>query len=375
MENNDLTCRETLDDTNDGGAMDREVARVMAVTPMPEAQSRALDSSEVTKMVTPPAATPEKPPEPQHEETVCSGEEVLPVCRAANWGSAFKPIQLDDLTVEANDEGQRKRHRAKRSRQPATSTWFSATSDWCTTPPFDRATEQICTHFGMLRDVDQTYPYVRRHAHRYGGLDGAAFFTWLGLRETGDHRIFPDGEEEFALAAPILLQLDQADWRLYSLFNANISIPVAPPIADHGEVNSVVHDHTDRRFSIAPMFAPPVGGITRMRQTDWMGIQRGMFLALEELARQAIHDQSAILHAMRRAKQLDVGSLEQASMESLVESLMNNQTSALIALLHHVVYAHRHALVRDRSTSGKAVVLRQPIFAKRRLFERYVTKD
>ena len=31
-------------------------------------------------------ATPEKPPEPQHEETVCSGEEVLPVCRAANWG-------------------------------------------------------------------------------------------------------------------------------------------------------------------------------------------------------------------------------------------------------------------------------------------------
>ena len=112
-----------------------------------------------------------------------------------------------------------------------------------------------------------------------------------------------------------------------------------------------------------------------MRQTDWMGIQRGMFLALEELARQAIHDQSAILHAMRRAKQLDVGSLEQASMESLVESLTNNQTSALIALLHHVVYAHRHALVRDRSTSGKAVVLRQPIFAKRRLFERYVTKD
>ena len=30
----------------------------------------------------------------------------------------------------------------------------------------------------------------------------AAFFTWLGLRETGDHRIFPDGEEEFVLARP-----------------------------------------------------------------------------------------------------------------------------------------------------------------------------
>ena len=65
--------------------MDREVARVMAVTPMPEAQSRVLNSSEVTKMVTLPAATPEKPPEPQQEETVCSGEEVLSECRAANW--------------------------------------------------------------------------------------------------------------------------------------------------------------------------------------------------------------------------------------------------------------------------------------------------
>ena len=55
MENDDLTCRETLDNTNEGSVTDREVARVMAVTPMPEVQSRVLDSSEVTKMVTPPS--------------------------------------------------------------------------------------------------------------------------------------------------------------------------------------------------------------------------------------------------------------------------------------------------------------------------------
>ena len=40
-------------------------------------------------------------------------------------------------------------------------------------------------------------------------------------------------------------------------------------------------------------------------------------------------------------------------------------------MMHHVIYAHRHALVRDRSAEGKAVVLRQPIFARRRLFERH----
>ena len=55
MENDDLTCRETLDNTNEGSVTDREVVRVMAVTPMPEVQSRVLDSSEVTKMVTPPS--------------------------------------------------------------------------------------------------------------------------------------------------------------------------------------------------------------------------------------------------------------------------------------------------------------------------------
>ena len=93
-----------------------------------------------------------------------------------------------------------------------------------------------------------------------------------------------------------------------------------------------------------------------MRRSDWLAIQRGMLLAMEELARHAVHNQSAILYTIRKARQEDVGSFESATMESMVDTLLHNQTSALIAIVHHVVYAHRHALVRDRSNEGKAVV-------------------
>ena len=88
-----------------------------------------------------------------------------------------------------------------------------------------------------------------------------------------------------------------------------------------------------------------------------------MLLAMEELARNAIHNQSALMYAVRKGRQQDVGTVDYAAAHSVIDTLIYNQNSWLIALMHHIIYAHGHALVRDRSAEGKAVVLRQQIFA------------
>ena len=281
----DLKCYEKLNDStepnttedecgskNDGN--DREVARIMAVSPLADAQPRP-----------PQPATPVKPPEPDYPPPVGNERDANEDREQGDrWGSVFRPIPVDDVTSETGSERVYKRQRTKRGRQPSQERWQAALDSLRMTPSFDRAAEQTKTHSGIINDGEQAYPYVRRHAHHFGGIDGVAFFSWLGLRETGDHRVFPDGEEEFALAPPILLQLDQADWRLHSIFNVPSFVPIVPYVTSIEDVNSVMHDSTDQRFSIAPMFAPSMGGVHRMRRSDWLTIQRGMLLAMEDYA-------------------------------------------------------------------------------------------
>ena len=60
-------------------------------------------------------------------------------------------------------------------------------------------------------------------------------------------------------------------------------------------------------------------------------------------------------------------------MESMVDTLLYNQTSGIIAIVHQVFYAHGHALVIDRLDEVKEVVLCHPIFNHRRLFEHHPT--
>ena len=377
----DLTCYEKLDGSLPGNqvskpevineGVDREVARIMAVTPLAEAQPRVTSSDDDVKRRPQSPPTPQNPPEPDYPPSCeTDASECEHAKQTIGLGSVFRPIQLDEEPVGVASPKPEARRRMKRPRANSSGSWFSAGFS----PFFDRASERVRTNSSQIRDGDQAYPYCRRHSHELGGMDGRAFFSWLGLRETADHRLFPDNDEEFALAPPIILQLDQADWRLYATFNVPTFTPVAPFVADSDDVNSSMHDYTDERFSIAPMFAPPVGGITQMRRSDWLSVQRGMLLAMEELARHAIHNQSALMYALRKARQQDVGTVDYAAAHSVIDTLIYNQNSGLIAMMHHVIYAHRHALVRDRSPEGKAVVLRQPIFAQRRLFERYVTK-
>ena len=232
----------------------------------------------------------------------------------------------------------------------------------------DRAEEKVRTHSGMVTERRMAYPYARRHSHWVPEVDGRVFFGWLGLRETFMHRVYPDGHEEFSLAPPVIALLDLADWRLNAMFNSSLQTPISPQVADPDEVNSVVHDFTDHRLSIAPMYAPDVPRAGRMRREDWVSVQRGLLQEMEEIARLAIHNQSTLILALQRARQPGQSASDAAALVNVVESLLHTQTSALITSLHQVVYAQRHAHVRGAGAQRRAAVLRQPVFGQRRLF-------
>ena len=232
----------------------------------------------------------------------------------------------------------------------------------------DRAAERVRSHSGMVCDMKMAYPYARRHSHWVPEIDGRVFFGWLGLRETYMHRIYPDGHEEFSLAPSVIALLDVADWRLNAMFNSSLQAPISPQVADPDEVNSVLHDFTDHRLSIAPMYAPDVPRAGRLRREDWVSVQRGLLQEMEEIARLAIHNQSALILVLQRARQPGQSTSDAAALVNVVESLLHTQTAALITSLHQVVYAQRHAHVRGAGAERRAAVLRQPVLGQRRLF-------
>ena len=94
----DLKCYEKLNDSTEPNTTedecgskddgnDREVARIMAVSPLADAQPRP-----------PQPATPVKPPEPDYPPPVGNEQDANEDREQGDrWGSVFRPIPVDDV--------------------------------------------------------------------------------------------------------------------------------------------------------------------------------------------------------------------------------------------------------------------------------------
>ena len=221
------------------------------------------------------------------------------------------------------------------------------------------------------RDVDDyelTYPYARRYARMITLPDPRALFDIVGLRRRGFLRTLHNNREEFALHPTMLSAVVNADWRLESLLRHAALTPVFPSVVPAGELNSALHNFTDERMSVAPMFMPVSPGVAFASRLKWLPVQRGLLLTMEELARAALHNHSALLHAFEELQNQTEGLSRLPMLMYALDTLLCQQTACVVELLHHVVYAHRHAYVRTCEKRVRHEVLKQPIFDQRRLF-------
>ena len=313
---------------------------------VPELSGADEQEAEGTCFEAPPLPpTPERPPEPLETppESPQEDREDQDDNEARSW---FRPIIVTPARAPT-----------EQWLTPATTTHPLAT--------FDRASESLYASSATFGDWALAYPYIRRYAQPIACGEGVAFFNFLGLENTKLHRRRPGGLDEFALASPIVQMLNGADWTLNAQFDYGTAMPVALQVFGSHEINSSTYNCVDQRFAVAPMFAPEVEGAGRMHRTDWVLVQRGLLLELEELVRLAIHIQSATMHAQREDR--STGSVRGATLQNTVDALMRDQLAALISMMHNVVYAQRRAILKSMGNESKAKMLRQPIFNQRRL--------
>ena len=219
-----------------------------------------------------------------------------------------------------------------------------------------------------VEDYELAYPYARRYARMITLPDPRALFDIIGLRRRGFLRTLHNNREEFALHPTMLSAVVNADWRLESLLRHAALTPVFPSVVPAGELNTALHNYTDERMSAAPMFMPVSPGVAFASRLRWLPVQRGLLLTMEELARAALHNHSALLHAFEELQDQTEGLSRLPMLMYAFDTLLCQQTACVVELLHHVVYGHRHAYVRMCEQRVRHEVLKQPLFDQRRLF-------
>ena len=225
----------------------------------------------------------------------------------------------------------------------------------------------LCIH--DVGPYEQAYPYARRYARPMTSEDIKALFNCLGLAPRGFLRVDQSGNEEYGFHPTVLSALMNADWRLESQMQLALLTPIYPSVVPQLDINTSVHNLTDARFSVAPMFMPVAPSVAFASRLRWLPVQRGLLQTLEELARVAIHNQSAILHAIEEVQAYCGLAGRAPDLMLAMETMLVQQTATLVELVHQVIYAHRHAYVRDSPAWFRHGVLRQPIFNQRQLFK------
>lgn len=229
--------------------------------------------------------------------------------------------------------------------------------------------EQRRTTREMLFSSWRAYPYVRRYARRGVSQAVAQVYPWERMLQEGLYRRNLQGEIEYSLHPSVLVALDQADWRLRAVIDRESSIPVRPTVISLDEINTAVFDNVDQRFPVAPFLAPNYPRISTSSLEDWRPVQRGLLLATEEQGRMLVHLLSGLafgLNGIRAGNPLCDEA--EVSLQS-AEAGLAQAISVAVELLHHVIYAQRHAHVRDERESERMRVLQQPIMNQRRLIE------
>ena len=145
--------------------------------------------------------------------------------------------------------------------------------------------------------------------------DPRALFDILGLRRRGFLRALYANLEEFALHPTVLSLLVNADWRLESLLRDAALTPIHVTVVSNGELNTTLHNRTDERLSIAPMFMPVAPGVGFASRLRWLPVQRGMLVIMEELARAAVHNHSALLHEVEELQGHETGPQSLSSLD------------------------------------------------------------
>ena len=220
-----------------------------------------------------------------------------------------------------------------------------------------------------VEGYEQAYPYARRYARPVPSSEIKALFNCMGLAQRGFLRVDSFSQEEFGLHPTVLSALMNADWRLESQLGIALLTPVYPSVMPRLDINTSIHNLTDARFSVAPMFMPVAPAVAFASRLKWLPVQRGLIQSMEELARAAIHNQSGILHAMEEVQAFCGLSARAPDLMLALETMLVQQTAVLVELVHQVTYAHRHAYVRESPAWFKHGVLRQPLFNQRQLFQ------
>ena len=236
-------------------------------------------------------------------------------------------------------------------------------------PYFSTHPERVGLTVGDVVLIQEAYPYVRRYARPARGFDVREMFAIAGLSRRGYSRPMETNKEEYALHPLALTELINADWRLKSIVSGSHSPPVAPHVTADADIDTGMHDATDPRLHIAPMFMPLVQNVVKASRQKFLPVQRGMLQAQEELARHIIHCQSLLLHASTQAKVQNRRPSDQPALGAVIDTMMQQIMAASVEMLHLVVYAHRMAYVKNCRPWLRSDVLSQPIFNRRRLFE------
>ena len=235
-------------------------------------------------------------------------------------------------------------------------------------PQLGTRPEDVNLSLPEVGTYEQAYPYARRYAREVPSSEIKSIFTCLGLAQRGYVRVDLNGHEELGLHPTILSALMNADWRLESQLQLALLTPIFPSVVPQLDINTSIHNLTDGRFHVAPMFMPVAPAVAFASRLKWLPIQRGMLQIMEELARTAVHNQSGILHSLEEVQAFCGLSARAPDLMLALETMLVQQTATLVELVHQVIYAHRHAYVKDSPDWFRHGVLRQPVFNQRQLF-------
>ena len=220
-----------------------------------------------------------------------------------------------------------------------------------------------------INGLEQAYPYARRYARLVPSSEIKSIFNCMGLAPRGFLRVDADGHEEFGLHPTVLSAIMNADWRLESEMRLALQTPVYPSVVPQLDINTSLHNLTDGRFSVAPLFMPVSPAVAFASRLRFMPVQRGLLQTMEELARAGIHNQSGILHAIDEVQSYCGLAARAPDLMLALETMIVQQTATLVELVHHITYAHRHAYVKDSPAWFRHAVLAQPLFNQRQLFQ------
>ena len=234
-------------------------------------------------------------------------------------------------------------------------------------PRLGKRPENVELYVSDVENYELAYPYCRRYA-RHTLMDTFESFRTLGLQARGYLRRTKFGADEFALHPVMLSSLINADWRLESQLGNAMLTPIFPATAGREEINTARFRFSDERFPAAPMFMPMAPAVAYASRLAWLPVQRGLLLAAEEMARAAVLNQSTILHAVDEIMIRADLTRGEPALAGELGVLLREQTATTTELLHHLIYAHQHAYVKECPVWLKHGVLRQPVFDKRQLF-------